>query len=93
MLSSAEPYNDYGFWAPQDAAFLGELIDLAHWKHLLYVSPFESELFFANLDYSQTSSLSAAQLTSQETAAESAALNAGTLSPLGQWYARRDQTG
>jgi uncharacterized protein (TIGR03437 family) len=86
LLASAEPYNAYSFWAPQDAQFLQEIVDLAYWKQLYYVSPFESELFFANLDYSQYSSLSAADLTTQEDSAELAALTAGTLSPLGQWY-------
>ncbi len=86
-LSTAEPYNDYSFWAPQDAAYLGEVIDLAYWKKLLYVSPFESELFFANVNYNENPDLSGTQLTSQEVAAEAFALNAGTLSPLGKWYA------
>ena len=87
VMASAEAYNAYSFWAPQDAEYLGEIIDLAHWKQLLYVAPFESELFFANLDYNLTSSLTTAQLNAQEIAAESAALNAGTLTPLGQWFA------
>ena len=87
LLASAEPYNAYSFWAPQDAEFLGQVIDLAYWKQLYYVSPFASKLFFANLDYNQYSSLTPAGLTAAETMAESAALNAGTLSPLGQWYA------
>jgi uncharacterized protein (TIGR03437 family) len=87
LLANTEAYNAYSFWAPQDAEYLGEVIDLAYWKQLLYVSPFESELFFANVDYNLTSSLTTEQLTAQETQAEVAALNAGTLSPLGQWYA------
>ena len=87
LLADTEAYNAYSFWAPQDAEYLGAVIDLAYWKQLLYVSPFESELFFANMNYNLTSSLTTAQLTVQETQAESAALNAGTLSPLGQWYA------
>jgi len=85
-ISSVEPYNDYSFWAAQDAEFLGEMIDLAFWKQLYYVAPFESELFFANLDYTQYSGLTSSQLTAQETAAEVAALSAGTLSPLGLWF-------
>jgi uncharacterized protein (TIGR03437 family) len=86
-LAAAEPYNAYSFWATQDAQFLGEIIDLAYWKNLYYVSPFESELFVANVDYNQTAGLSGADLTAAETMAEAAALNAGTLSPLGLWYA------
>jgi uncharacterized protein (TIGR03437 family) len=86
LLAGAEPYNAYSFWEPQDAQFLQELIDLAYWKQLYYVSPFESELFFANLDYTQYSSLSSSDLTSQEGTAAGAALAAGTLTPLGKWY-------
>jgi uncharacterized protein (TIGR03437 family) len=86
-LAATEPYNDYSFWATQDAQFLAEIIELAYWKNLYYVSPFESELFLANVNYNEYSYLSGPQLTAQETAEEGAALNAGTLSPLGLWYA------
>jgi len=85
-LSSVEPFNAYSFWATQDAEFLGEMIDLAYWKQLIYLAPFDSDLFFAYVDYNQTANLSPAQLTSAETSAESAALNAGTLSSLGLWF-------
>jgi uncharacterized protein (TIGR03437 family) len=87
LLSTVEPYNDYSFWAPQDAEFLQQIIDLAYWKQLEYVSPFESELFFANVDYNQYGSLSGADLTIQETSEEATALTSGTLTPLGKWYA------
>ena len=87
MLSAAEPYNAYSFGATQDAEFLGEMIGLAYWKQLLYVSPFESEIFFAYVDYNQTSGLSGTDLTATETKAESTALANGTTSSLGQWYA------
>src|ERR1035438_1248654 len=86
-LAAAEPYNAYSFGATQDAEFLGELIGLAYWKRLLYVSPFESEIFFAYLDYNLSSSLSAPDLTAAETKAESAGLANGTMSSLGHWYA------
>ena len=85
-LSSSESYNDYSYTATQDAEFLGEMIDLAYWKKLLYLSPFESELFFANVNYSQAASLSSSDLTAAEDAAEATALSNGTLTPLGQWY-------
>jgi len=87
LLAEVEPYNAFSFWAAQDAEYLEEVVDFAYWKQLYFVSPFESELFFANLDYNQYAGASTAELTSAETAAESAALSAGTLSPLGQWYA------
>ena len=84
-LATAEPYNAYSFGATQDAEFLGEMIGLAYWKQLLYVSPFESEIFFAYLDYNQTSGLSGTDLTAAETKAESTAMANGTTSSLGQW--------
>ena len=87
VLSGAEPWNAYSFGATQDAEFLGEMIGLAYWKQLLYVSPFESEIFFAYLDYNQTSGLSGTDLTAAETKAESTAMANGTTSSLGQWYA------
>ena len=87
VLSGAEPWNAYSFGATEDAEFLGEMIGLSYSKHLYYLSPFESEIFFAYLDYNQTSSLTAAQLTAQETAAASAASASGTLSSLGKWFA------
>jgi uncharacterized protein (TIGR03437 family) len=88
LLASTEPYNAYSFWASQDAEFLEQVIDLAEWKQLLYVSPFESALFAANVPYSsETSGLSGADLNAAEIKAESAALSAGTLTPLGLWYA------
>jgi uncharacterized protein (TIGR03437 family) len=87
LLAKEEPYNDYGFWDTLDAEYLQVIIDFAYWKQLLFVSPFESELFFANVDYAQDSGLSGTDLTIAETQAESAAMNAGVLSPLGYWYA------
>jgi len=87
LLAAAEPYNDYSFWATQDAQFLAEIIELAYWKKLYYVSPFESELFVANVNYNEYSFLSGPQLTAQETLEEGVALNDGILSPLGLWYA------
>lgn len=87
LFAKVEPYNAYSFWDAQDAEFLGELINLGYLNHLLYVSPFESELFLANLDYSQTSTLTGAELTDQEITAEAAALSSGTHTPLGLWYA------
>ena len=86
-LAAAATYNDYSYTATQTAEFLGEMIDLAYWKKMLYMAPFESELYFANLDYNQTASLSAADLTTAEYAAEATALSNGTITPLGAWYA------
>jgi uncharacterized protein (TIGR03437 family) len=85
-ISSVEAYNAYSFTATQDGEFLGEMIDLGYWKKLLYVAPFESELFFANVNYNQTASLSTASLSAAETAAESAAWANGSITPLGQWF-------
>ena len=91
-FSASAPYNAYSFWEGQDAEFFEQIIDFAYWKQLLYVSPFDSDLFFANLDYNQTATLSTADLTSAETKAASVALNAGAVSPLGRWYAAAIKT-
>jgi len=41
----------FAFWAPLDQAFLGALVKFAHWKHLLYLSPFWTTRFHAYVDY------------------------------------------
>ena len=79
--------NNYSFWAPLDSQFVTELVKLAHWKKLYYLSPFASQCFFAYVDYAQAGSMPTPQLRRQGVAVASAALRAGTLSPTGQAYA------
>jgi uncharacterized protein (TIGR03437 family) len=84
---SNDPYDDFSFWEPLDTEFLGELVKLAYWKNLYYLSPFNGDSFFAYLDYNQYGSDTVAQQTTALNAAASAAMRAGELGPVGQSYA------
>jgi len=84
VLNSATPLNAYSFWAPLDQEFLGDLVDLAYWKHLLYASADFSQYFFTYADYTQSASLSTSQVTTQVDTTEAAAFQSGGLSPTGQ---------
>ena len=86
VLSDTSALNPYDFWIPIDAEFIHEMITLGYWKNLYYVSPFDSELLFAYLNYNNVASMSSSQVSQQETAAEQAALSVGTLSPIGEFY-------
>lgn len=74
----------FAFWAPLDQAFLGALVKFAHWKHLLYLSPFWTTRFHAYVDYQP--GLSPAQITDLGNQAASAAMQAGTASSTGVCY-------
>jgi len=84
---SSDPYDDFSFWEPLDSEFLGELVKLAYWKNLYYLSPFNSDSFFAYLDYNQYGNDTVAQQTAALNAAASAAMRAGELGSVGQSYA------
>ncbi|HYW43116.1 MAG TPA: hypothetical protein VE959_09685 [Bryobacteraceae bacterium] len=85
--SATTSLDNFSFWSPLDSMFLGEMIDLAFWKNLYYISPFPTQFFFAYLDYDQTSNLTPDQLNAAETTAATAALRRGNLSATGQAYA------
>ncbi|MGO9229574.1 MAG: hypothetical protein ACLQKA_10255 [Bryobacteraceae bacterium] len=84
---SGDPYDNFSFWEPLDAEFLDELVKLAYWKDLYFLSPFSGDWFFAYLDYGQFGNETVAQQTSALNAAASAAMRAGQLSAVGQAYA------
>jgi uncharacterized protein (TIGR03437 family) len=84
---SGDPYDNFSFWEPLDAEFLGELVKLAYWKDLYFLSPFSGDWFFAYLDYNQFGNATTAQQTTALNAAASAAMRAGQLSAVGQSYA------
>jgi len=84
---SSDPYDNFSFWEPLDSEFLGELVKLAYWKNLYFLSPFSGEWFFAYLDYSQFGNATAGQQTAALNAAASAAMRVGQLSAVGQSYA------
>ena len=85
LFSSVAPIDNYSFWSPLDSEFIGTMVDLAYWKHLLYLSPFEVQLFFAYLDYNQVSGMNSTQQAVQEDIAEVTALNNGVMTFTGQW--------
>ena len=84
---SGDPYDNFSFWEPLDSEFLGELVKLAYWKNLYYLSPFSFDWFFAYLDYNQYGNATTGQQTTAINAAASAAMRAGELSAVGQSYA------
>jgi uncharacterized protein (TIGR03437 family) len=87
---SGDPYDDFNFWEPLDSEFLGELVKLAYWKKLYFLSPFPGDvgdLFFAYLDYNQYGNDTTDQQTAALNSAASAAMKAGQLSSVGQSYA------
>jgi uncharacterized protein (TIGR03437 family) len=83
---SGDPYDNFSFWEPLDSEFLDELVKLAYWKNLYFLSPFSGDWFFAYLDYSQYGNATADQQTTDLNAAASAAMRAGQLSAVGQSY-------
>jgi uncharacterized protein (TIGR03437 family) len=86
VLSQTKDLNPYNFWIPIDAEFIHEMVTLGYWKNLYYVSPFNSDLMFAYLNYNNVASLSGSEVSQQEVAAAEAALSVGTLSPIGEFY-------
>jgi uncharacterized protein (TIGR03437 family) len=84
---SGDPYDNFSFWEPLDSQYLAELVKLAYWKNLYFLSPFSFDWFFAYLDYNQYGNSTADQQTAAIDAAASAAMRAGQLSAVGQAYA------
>jgi hypothetical protein len=79
--------DNFDFWLPLDQEFLKEIVRIADIKGLVYISPFWTYLFFANVPYDQTTdTLSYGQLSRlvRRSALQNAEL--GTFSPLGQYY-------
>jgi fibronectin type 3 domain-containing protein len=68
--------NPFSFWAPLDADFLQTMENLANYSHMIFMDPTGSYYMWAYLQYnSTTSSMSPAQIISQEitTAGQAAA--------------------
>jgi hypothetical protein len=76
----------FSFWAPLDQTFLGSLVKFAHWKRLIYFSPFWTKYFHAYLDYPAVQGMTPGQITALSEQAASAALQAGTESTTGVFY-------
>ena len=78
--------DSFSFWAPLDQAFLGALVTFAHWKHLLYLSPFWTKFLHAYIDFGAAQGLTPAQVTTLADQAASVALQAGAVSSTGAYY-------
>ena len=76
----------FSFWSPLDRKFLVSLTRFAHWKHLLYLSPFWSKFFWAYLEYDKTGRLSSQTLMAESARAAAAALMHGDVTPTGAAY-------
>jgi hypothetical protein len=78
--------DTFSFWSPLDQKFLTALVRFAHWKHLLYFSPFWSKLFWAYLDYDQVGLRSKQDLMGESAKASAAAIRDGLVTPTGTAY-------
>jgi hypothetical protein len=87
LLNSARQYDSFSFWAPLDSEFIEDLVKLAHWKNLYFVSPFSSPLFFSYTDYRAASQLEPAQRYAENIKLSMEAMRKGELSPTGKAYA------
>jgi len=86
LLSEAKVHDPFSFWAPLDSRFIDDLVKLARWKELYYLSPYPSPLMFAYLDYDRTRNMGAKERQMRLTAASIDSLERGALSPTGQAY-------
>ena len=57
-LTPTSARNVFSFWEPLDIAFLRSMVDYAQAEQLLFLSPFWTHYFSANLDYNTYGSLS-----------------------------------
>jgi hypothetical protein len=78
--------DTFSFWSPLDQKFLISLTKFAHWKHLLYMSPFWSKFFWAYLDYNKVGRLSKQDLMTESARASAAGIRDGTVTPTGGAY-------
>lgn len=78
--------DTFSFWSPLDQKFLISLTKFAHWKHLLYLSPFWSKFFWAYLDYDKVGRLSKQDLMTESARASAAGMRDGTVTLTGAAY-------
>ncbi len=78
--------DTFSFWSPLDRKFLVSLTRFAHWKHLLYLSPFWSKFFWAYLDYEKAGRLSNQTLMAESAGAAAAGLRNGDVTSTGTAY-------
>jgi len=78
--------DTFSFWSPLDQKFLSSLVKFAHWKRLLYMSPFWSKFFWAYLDYDKVGRLSKQDLMTESARASAAGIRDGKVTPTGVAY-------
>jgi len=78
--------DTFSFWSPLDQKFLISLTKFAHWKRLLYLSPFWSKFFWAYLDYDKAGRFSKQQLMTESARASAAGIRNGDVTPTGISY-------
>ncbi len=78
--------DTFSFWSPLDQKFLSSLAKFAHWKHLLYMSPFWSKFFWAYLDYDKVGRLPKQDLMTESARASAAGIRNGNVTPTAVAY-------
>jgi hypothetical protein len=78
--------DTFSFWSSLDQKFLLALIKFAHWKRLLYVSPFWSKFFWAYLEYDKVGQLSKQELMTESARASAAGIRNGHVTSTGIAY-------
>jgi hypothetical protein len=78
--------DTFSFWSPLDQKFLISLVKFAHWRRLLYLSPFWSKFFWAYLDYAKVGRLSKQDLMTESARASATGIRDGTVTPTGAAY-------
>jgi hypothetical protein len=78
--------DTFSFWSPLDKKFLISLVKFAHWRRLLYLSPFWSKFFWAYLDYAKVGRLSKQDLMTESARASATGIRDGTVTPTGAAY-------
>ena len=84
--------DNFSFWSALDTEFLNDLVKLAYWKNLYYISPYPIQFLFNYLDYNSTIGMTPDQINAKETPAFTAALQQGILSATGQAYSAAIKT-
>jgi len=78
--------DTFSFWSPLDQKFLISPFKCAHWRRLLYLSPFWSKFFWAYLDYAKVGRLSKQDLMTESARASATGIRDGTVTPTGAAY-------
>lgn len=79
--------NDYAFWIPLDEEFMNVMTEYAQIYNVTYMSPFESALLYAYLNYnSSTATLTDDQAMQTVDQAASYDMRSNIISPFGAYY-------